>query len=327
MTADSDRLGKRIADRFTTGFHLFWGESIMARVTRRGFLAAGAALGAAAGLSSFEGGRVRAAEPLVAGTPNADRLGWRVGFSTYTFRGLTLFESLDRIAAVGLRYAELFAWQKLSPQHPDAQPGPALSKTLRQDLKSKASDLGIRLIGCYTNLGNAEAAKAFFEFSAEMGFEAIVSEPAENLLDVIEELTGQYKVDLALHNHPQPSHYWNPATGVAALEGRSARMGFCCDTGHWCRCGLEPVEALKLAGPRVKTFHLKDLDAFGVPAARDVIWGQGQGRIAGILAEAKRQGLKPYFGIEWERTADSEPSLHAQSVAFFEKTAGELGGG
>ena len=297
----------------------------MSRLTRRGFLATGAALGAA-NLPGFGSEQVRTAAPIAPGAPNADRLGWRVGIATYTFRGLTLFESLDRIAAVGLRYAEMFAWQKLSPQHPDAQPGPGLSRTLRQDLKNKASDLGIRLIGCYTNLGNEDAAKAFFEFSAEMGLEAIVSEPAESLLDTIEELTGQYKVDLALHNHPKPSHYWNPATGAAALEGRSPRMGFCCDTGHWCRSGLEPVEALKVAGPRVKTLHLKDLDAFGVPAAHDVIWGQGQGRIAEILKEVKRQELKPYFSIEWERTADSEPSLHAQSVAFFEKTAGELGG-
>jgi hypothetical protein len=61
-----------------------------------------------------------------------------------------------------------------------------------------------------------------------------------------------------------------------------------------------------------------------VPGAHDVIWGQGKGRIAEILAEVKRQGLKPYFGIEWERTADSEPALHAEAVAFLEKTAKEL---
>ena len=84
---------------------------------------------------------------------------------------------------------------------------------------------------------------------------------------------------------------------------------------------------LKRLGSRVKMFHLKDLDDFGVPGAQDVIWGQGKGRIAEILAEVKRQGLKPYFGIEWERTSDSEPALHAEAVAFLEKTAKELAGG
>lgn len=299
----------------------------MTRATRRDFLRTSAAIGAAAGLAGFGSLPVAADEPLLKGTPNADKLGWRVGFSTYTFRGLTLFESLDKIAATGLHYAELFSWQKLSPQHPEAQPTPALSKTLRQDLKKKASDSGVQMIACYTGLDNAEAAKAFFEFAAEMGFESIVSEPAESLLDTVEQLATEYKVDLALHNHPQPSHYWNPDTGLKALDGRSSRMGFCCDTGHWCRCGLEPVEALKRIGPRVKTFHLKDLDDFGVPAAQDVVWGQGQGRIAGILDEVKRQGLKPYFGIEWERTADSEPAIHVPSVEFLESVAGQLTAG
>jgi sugar phosphate isomerase/epimerase len=300
------------------------GEFTMSEIARREFLVRSAAVGAAAGLAGFGGYHVQAAAPLLKGTPNADKLGWRVGFSAYTFRGLTLFETLDKIAAVGLHYTELFAWQKLSPQHADATPGPGLSKTLRQDLKKKASDLGIQMIACYTGLDKAEAAKTFFEFAADMGFQAIVSEPPQGLLDAIEKLTAEYKIDLALHNHPKPSHYWDPETGLKALAGRSARMGFCCDTGHWCRCGLEPAPVLKRVGSRAKTFHLKDLDAFGVPGARDVIWGQGKGRIAEILAEVKRQGLKPYFGIEWERTSDSEPSLHAEAVAFLEKTAKDL---
>jgi len=298
----------------------------MFHVTRRRFLAGCAAVGAAARLAGSGAARLHAAEPLVKGTPNADKLGWRVGFSAYTFRALTLFEALERIAAVGLRHVELFAWQKFSPQNPEAKPGPGLPKTLKADLKKKAADLGIRMDVCYTGLANAEAAKAFFEFAADMGFEAIVSEPNESLMDAIEKLAEEYKVDLALHNHPKPSHYWDPEVGLAALKGRSSRMGFCSDTGHWCRCGLEPVEVLRKVGPRVKTFHLKDLDNFGVREAKDVSWGQGQGRIAAILAEVKRQGLKPYFGIEWERTDRNELSDHAESVAFLEKTAGELAG-
>ena len=292
-------------------------------VTRRTFLAGSTALGVGS-LLGFRGHCVQAAEPLVKGTPNADKLGWRVGFSTYSFRALTLFETLDKIARTGLHCAEAFAWQKLSPEHSDVKVDPGLPVPLRKALKQKAADCGVQIIGCYTGLGSPDAAKAFFEFGADMGFEFLVSEPPETMFDTIEKLTEEYKIDLALHNHPKPSHYWNPEIGLAALEGRGKRMGFCCDTGHWCRSGLEPVEMLRLVGPRVKTFHLKDLDAFGVREAKDVVWGQGKGRIADIFAEVKRQGLKPYFGIEWERTADSEPEIHAESVAFYEKTAKEL---
>ena len=295
------------------------------RVARRQFLARSAAAGAAFGLSGFGGYHIHAAEPLVKGMPNTKKLGWRVGFSAYSFRSVTVFETLDKIAATGLHYTELFAWQKLSPKKPDAKPGPGLSNTLRKDLKNKASDCGVNMMGVYSGLGSADAAKAMFEFAADMGFEVIVSEPPEGVLDAIEKLTREYKIDLALHNHPKPSHYWNPETGLAALKGRSKGMGFCCDTGHWCRCGLDPVETLKKVGPRVKTFHLKDLDQFGVRGAKDVIWGQGKGSIPGILAEVKRQDIKhPYFGIEWERDPNEPLETHAKSAAFFEKVAGKL---
>ena len=297
----------------------------MSQVTRRRFLARSAAASVAAGLSGFGGYRVHAAEPLVKGMPNAEKLGWRVGFSAYSFRTVTVFESLEKIAATGLRYTELFAWQKLSPASPDARPTAGLSKTLQKDLKKKAADSGVKMIGLYTGLDNPDSAKAMFEFAAEMEFEAIVSEPPAALLHTIEKLTEQYAVDLALHNHPKPSHYWNPETGLAALRGRSKGMGFCCDTGHWCRCGLDPVDTLKKVAPRVKTFHLKDLEEFGAPGAKDVIWGQGKGRIADVLAEVKRLGItNPYFGIEWERDPNEPLQTHAKSVAYFEEVAAKL---
>ncbi len=297
----------------------------MSQVTRRTFLARSAAAGAVAGLSGLGGLRARAAEPLVKGMPNTDKLGWRVGFSAYSFRAFTLFESLDKMAATGLHYTELFAWQKLSPANPDATPTAGLSAALRKDLHKKAADSGVRMIGLYSQLKDAEMAKGVFEFAAEMGIEFIVGEPPIDLFDAIEKLTAEYQVDLALHNHPKPSTYWNPETGLAAMEGRSPRMGFCCDTGHWCRCGLDPVEMLTKIGPRVKTFHLKDLDQFGVREAKDVIWGQGKGRIAGILAEVKRLGVKnPYFGIEWERDPKEPLETHAKSAAFFEQVAAKL---
>ena len=114
----------------------------MSEVTRRSFLASTATAGAVAGLGGFGGFHVHAAEPLVKAMPNAEKLGWRVGFSAYTFRALTLFETLDKIAEVGLHFTELFAWQKLSPQHPDAQPGPGLSKTSAK--RSQEEGVGLR---------------------------------------------------------------------------------------------------------------------------------------------------------------------------------------
>lgn len=297
----------------------------MSPIHRRAFLARTAAAGVAAGLAGIACRSAGAAEPLVKALPNADKLGWRVGFSAYTFRTITAFETLDKIAATGLRYAEMFTWQKLSPKHPDLAAGPALSKTLRGELKAKAAGCGVKMIGCYSVLNDRETIKAAFEYAADMGFETIVGEPPTDLFEYVDSLAEEHKVELALHNHPKPSGFWKPELGLAVLKGRSKRMGFCCDTGHWCRSGLDPVEMLKQAAPRVKTFHLKDLDQFGVNEAQDVVWGEGKGRIADLLAEVKRLGIqKPYFGIEWERDPNQPLETHARSVAFLEKVASDL---
>ncbi len=296
-------------------------------LTRRSFLMKSVAAGtvAVAGASGFGGRILHAAKPLVAGMPNTEKLGWRVGFATYSFRNVTVFEALEKVAATGLHYAELFGWQKLSPANPDATPEAGLSKTLRKDLKNKADDLGVKMIGTYARLKNPDMAKSIFEFAAEMNFEVIVGEPMGEMLDVVEKLTKEFGVDLAMHNHPKPSPYWNPDAGLAALKDRPKSMGFCCDTGHWCRSGLDPVKTLRKVAPRVKTFHLKDLEAFGVLKSEDAIWGQGECRIADILTEVKKQGIqRPYFSIEWERNTSEPLETYAKSAAFFEGVAGKL---
>ena len=102
-------------------------------------------------------------------------------------------------------------------------------------------------------------------------------------------------------------------------------MGVCCDTVHGCRCGLDPVETLTKVASRVKTFHLIELDQFGVRGAKDVIWGQGKGRIGDILAEVKKLDIvNPYFGIEWERNPNEPLDTHAKSATFLEKIAGQI---
>ncbi|MFK5924458.1 MAG: sugar phosphate isomerase/epimerase [Verrucomicrobiota bacterium] len=296
-----------------------------AGIKRREFLTKSVAVGIAAGTSCLVNDSAYAAKPLVAGMPNAKKLGWRVGFATYSFRNVTIFEALEKIAAVGLSHAELFGWQKLSPANPNVTPEAGLSKTLRKDLKNKADDLGVKMIGTYARLNNPDMAKSIFEFAAEMNFEVIVGEPMGEMLDVVEGLTKEFGVDLAMHNHAKPSPYWDPDAGLAVLKGRAKSMGLCCDTGHWCRSGLDPVKTLSKVASRVKTFHLKDLEAFGVLKSEDAVWGQGECRIADILAEVKKQGIqRPYFSIEWERNTSEPLETHAKSIAYFEEVAGKL---
>jgi len=289
---------------------------------RRSFLKTTA--GAAAGLAGLSASRLPAAG-TPQGTPNAEKIGWRLGCALYTFNQFPFYEAVERNASLGLRYAEGFTWHKLSKERPNLQTNESLSADLRKEVKQKLADSGVKLVNVYCNLGNDEAAaRKTFDFAKEMGIETLVAEPPAAAFDLIEKLCDEYQINLGVHNHPGPaSTYWNPDKVLEVCKGRSKRIGACADTGHWMRSGIEPLAAIKKLEGRIITFHFKDLNAFG-PGAHDVPWGTGKGSAKAVLAEVHRQGLKAMFSIEYEHNWGKNLPELAQCVAFFDKTAAEL---
>jgi sugar phosphate isomerase/epimerase len=151
-----------------------------------------------------------------------------------------------------------------------------------------------------------------------------VAEPAFDAYDAIEKLCQQFEINLAVHNHPKPSNYWNPDVLLKQLQGRGPRLGACCDTGHWVRSGLDPVAMLRKLQGRVISFHLKDVGVVGRADADCVPFGAGKGNIEGILREAKRQGFQGVFGIEYEPYSPQSFANIAQCVAYFDKIVAQL---
>jgi sugar phosphate isomerase/epimerase len=291
-------------------------------MNRRTFIKATGLLTAGAGVFGLENAAVCADKPA-AGAPNAKKLGWRLGCQAWTFwdhNRWTFFEAIDRTAELGLHYIEAFPNQPLSPQQRDLKMGPGLSPEERKEVKKRLADKGMKLV----NFGVGPANREAFEFAKDMGIETLVSEPPFNAFDGLDKLCEEYKINIALHDHPKPSRYWSPDIVLKACKGHSKRIGACCDTGHWMRSNINPVEALKKLQGRIISFHLKDLNEYG-RKAHDVPWGTGQGDIKGILTEVKRQGIKPVFSMEYEAPF-TMPEL-AQCVAYFNKIAGELAGG
>jgi len=295
-------------------------------LNRRSFLQAAGAAGAALGL-----GALASAEPskqVVSATPQADKFGWRLSNTCYTFNSLCFFDAVEKTAGLNVRYVEGFSWQPVSKDRNEGLMNDTMPVALRKKVKQHLDDQGVKLLGCYlADLPNNEAAaRKKFEFGKDMGMEYFVSEPAPAAMDLMEKLCDEYGISIAIHNHPKPSSvYWNPEKIVEVTRGRTKRLGACCDTGHWVRSGLKPVDCLKLLEGRIISFHLKDIDEFGKVDAVEVPWGTGKSDIEGILKEIRRQGIKPVIAIEYERPGDTLPALR-QCIAFYEKTAVELGG-
>jgi sugar phosphate isomerase/epimerase len=287
--------------------------------SRRDFLKAGAAVGAGLGLVGL-GGHPLWAAAAGPGAPHAEKLGWRLGCQSYSFNRFTFFESIDKNASLGLHVIEGYPGQRISKTIGTGL-GEGLSSDARKEIKQKLADSDIKLV----NFGVAGSGRSTFDFAKDMGIETIVSEPAENSFDTLDKLCEEYQIHIAIHNHPQPSHYWNPDTVLKVCQGRSKWIGACADTGHWMRSGLDPVECLKKLEGRIVSFHFKDLNEMG-HAAHDVPWGTGKGNVKGMLAEIYRQKLKAVFSIEYEYHWENSVPDMAESVAYFDKVAAELAG-
>ena len=294
----------------------------MAHLKRRDFLKT--TIGVGVGLSGLGSLPLLAAEPGK-GAPNAEKLGWRLGCEAWTFHLFPLFEAIDKTASLGLHYFETGAGWALTKQCPNVTFGENAPAAVVSEVKKKLADSGLKMLGYWPialpkEIGQSRKA---FEFAKGMGAEVILGEPEEDALDTLEKLCDEYGMNLAIHNHANPSHYWNPDIILKVCQGRSKRIGACADTGHWMRSGLNPVECLKKLEGRIVSFHFKDVNQAGADA-HDVPWGTGVCDVKGMLTEVYRQGIKPPFMVEYEYHWKTSLPEIAQSVAYFDKVAAEL---
>lgn len=252
----------------------------------------------------------------------AERLGWKLGAQAWTFRDRTLFEAIDTANALGLKYMQFFPGHALSKDHPSVKVGVDLSPEMQTAVKDKANSAGVTLVsfGVVGFKNNKDECRKTFEFTKSMGLSSIACEPDEDAIDVLMELCEEYQISLSIHNHPKPSHYWNPDTVLKAINGRGARIGACADTGHWSRSGLVPVECLKKLNGRIIDLHFKD-----IADDKDQPWGTGQGDARGMLEELQRQNFKGVILLEYESGSGKELEENAaKCLAFFDSTARDL---
>jgi len=250
---------------------------------------------------------------------------WRLGTQSYSFNRFTFEEAMAKTKECGIKYIEVYPDQKVGKEFGDTV-FKNMTPEQRQRLKQMLKDSGLTLTcyGVITPKGAQEWRK-LFDFVKDLGFENIVSEPAEGDLPMIDKLCAEYKIGVAIHNHPKPSHYWDYQTMLKACEGCSKWIGSCSDTGHWMRSGIDPVVAIQAVGKagRIRSLHFKDLNEMG-PKAHDVPWGTGAGKAREVLAELAAEGFEGPFSAEYEYHWDNSVPEIKQSAEWFKKTAAEL---
>ncbi len=275
-----------------------------------------------------------AAPPTVTTKPTIDqaaldKLGWTLGCQAWTLRSLTLTETLDTLHALGIHAIEIYPTQHFSPEKPDVifnhnSPPELIEEFLA---KCKADDVTPVSYGVVGLDANEKNDRIVFDFAKKLGLKNIVSEPSTDSFDLLDKLTEEYQIKVAIHDHPKPSHYWNPDTVLEVIKGHSDRIGSCADVGHWYRSGLVPVDCLKKLDGHIIEFHFKDIDNVG-GKMEDVPWGTGKCNVPAMLAEIKRQNIHGVFSIEYE-SGEGEVLIGnlVKCINFYSQQATELAKG
>jgi type 1 glutamine amidotransferase/sugar phosphate isomerase/epimerase len=257
--------------------------------------------------------------PAPAQNPAWQVVGWRVGVESSSFGPATIFETIEKTAAAGARNMEGNAGQKVSDgiaRNFDWNLADADIAAVRQKLRAS----GVAMPSYYTrNIpADEQGMRRLFQFARSLAIETIVSQPASGQLPAIDQLAGEFGINVALLNHARGASpvYSDPKAEMQALAGRSKRLGVCADTGAWSQDNIRPLDALAVVKDRLITLHLADRNRLG-SGGSDVVLGTGAAGLGPFLREVNRLGIKPTeLAVAY---AGGTPEQIAQSVSFLDR--------
>ncbi len=254
-----------------------------------------------------------------------EKLGWKLGTQAYSFNRFTFAEALSKTDSCDLDYVEAFPGQTIGGGV-DGKMDFHMPAAKRKEVQKLLKDKGIKLVAFgVVNAEDADDWRQLFEFAKAMGISNINTEPKKEHLPVIGELANKYKIKVSIHNHPQPTAYWNPDTVLNAIKmANSKYVGGCADIGHWVRSGLDPVESLKKYKGHVNHLHFKDLNELNNKKAHDVHWGTGVSNVKAVMQELKDQKFKGMLSAEYEYNWLANSADIAESAKNFRKMVKEL---
>ena len=144
-----------------------------------------------------------------------------------------------------------------------------------------------------------------FEYAKLAGMPVIVCAPTHETLPKMEKYVKEYNIKIAVHNHgPEDKNFPTPQSVLEAVKNMDPRCGLCIDIGHTARTGVDIVESIRLAGPRLHDMHVKDLANLSEKDSQVAV-GDGKMPIVAIFKELKKMGYQGGVMLEYEIEGDN----------------------
>ena len=139
--------------------------------------------------------------------------------------------------------------------------------------------------------------RTHFEYAKTVGFPMMIIAPTHENLPIVEKLAKEYNIRVAIHNHgPGDKNFPTPQTVLDAVKNMDSRVGLCIDIGHTTLAGVDVVQAVAAAGPRLFETHFRDLNA----NKTEVPVGDGVIPIVAIFRQMMKQGYSGTCSLELE---------------------------
>lgn len=247
----------------------------------------------------------------------------KLGVASYSFRKFTRAQAISMTLELGTPYLNVKDFHlplDSTPEQIDAA-------------VKEFHDAGIVLVGC----GNVSFDKDDeadirhkFDYAKRAGFPLIVCAPTHVTLPKVEKFVKEYNIKIAIHNHgPEDKNFPTPQSVLEAVKDMDPRCGCCIDVGHTARAGVDVVQAIAAAGPRLLDMHFKDLadptnKDWKVARDSQVAVGEGKLPIRQIFAQLIKMKYNGCVNLEYEIHADDPMPGMKQSFAYERKVLGEL---
>ena len=265
------------------------------KMNRRAWL--GAAPAGALGLAALNSRTLQAQQYHLGGA------NFKLGIASYSFRKFDRAHAISMTKQLGTPYLNVKDFHLKLDSTPEQI----------QAAKKEFEDAGIILVGC----GNVSFAKddendmrQKFEYAKRAGFPLIVCAPTAVTLPKLEKFVKEYDIKIAVHNHgPEDKNFPTPQSVLKIVKDLDPRCGLCIDVGHTSRTGVDIIESIAEAGPRMLDMHVKDL---ADPKAKDSQSDVGDGKlpIPGIFLQLIKMKYSGCVNLEYEiHESDPMPGM------------------
>ncbi|MEA2063428.1 MAG: sugar phosphate isomerase/epimerase [Gemmatimonadota bacterium] len=221
--------------------------------------------------------------------------GFRMGVQSYCFREYeTTGQVIEALKTLGLAHVEIWPGGHMPLDMPLEE---------RQARIATYRDAGITIDACgVLGLKNDEAeCRRIFEYAKDLGVLCITAGPQYDALPLLDDLTAEFGIPIAIHNHGPGDKLWGTPEKIRThLEGTSTRIGLCIDLGHFHRVQADPMTVIDEFADRLHGIHLKDMVPGEDGKYEDAIVGRGNINMPEFLAKLKAIGFKGSFSLEYE---------------------------